>query len=140
MRTSHRRWPESFLAGLLIVLFSTFAQSSFPNPQVPNSEEIPVVKGGAGSCTADFVVKDLAGKGIYKANIEIQLRYGFISLHRLELIAPTNFEGKARFEGLPEKIKGTAEFKITHQNQSKSLPFDPQANCHPLYEVVLEEK
>jgi hypothetical protein len=123
-----------------MILISSFAPSSFAALQVPDSSEIPVVKGDAGACTADFVVKDSSGKGIYKAKIEIQLRYGFMGLHRLDATTPTNFEGKARFEGLPEQIKGTAEFQISHGDQNKSLPYDPQNDCHPKFDVTLAEK
>jgi len=133
-------WLTGWLAGLLIVSISTFARSSFPMPQVQGAAEVPVVKGGAGSCTADFAVSDSSGKGIYDAKIRIQVRYGFMGLHRLDAIVGTNFEGKARIEGLPERIKGTAEFKVSHGDQSKSLPYDPVADCHLRHEVILGEK
>ena len=63
-----------------------------------------------------------------------------MGLHKLDATSPTNVDGKARFEGLPEQIKGTAEFQITHADQNKSLPFDPQSDCHPHHEVVLGDK
>jgi len=102
--------------------------------------DVPVVNGGAGPCTADFVVKDASGKGVYNAKIDIQVRYGFMGLHRLDATVQTNFEGKARIEGLPEQIKKTAEFNVSQGGQSKSLPYDPQADCHPRPEVVLGDK
>ena len=140
MGTSHRMWLAAWLAGLLVVSISTFARSSFPVPQAQGAAEVPVVKGGAGSCTADFTVKDSSGKGIYDAKIRIQIRYRFMAFHRLDATVGTNYEGKARIEGLPERIKGTAEFKISHGDQSKSLPYDPLTDCHPRYEVTLGEK
>ena len=140
MRTSQRMWKEGWQVGLLIVLILSFSRSSFSVPQAPNPADVPVVKGGAGSCTADFVLKDSSGKAIYNAKIEILIKYGFMGLHKLDATTPTNVDGKARFEGLPEQIKGTAEFQITHADQSKSLPFDPQSDCHPHHEVVLGEK
>jgi hypothetical protein len=140
MRISHRMWLAGWLAGLMVVSFSTFARSSFPAPQDTGSAEVPVVKGGAGSCTADFAVNDSSGKAIYDAKIRIQIRYGFMGLHRLDAAVGTNYEGKARIEGLPEQIKGTAEFKVSHGDESKSLPFDPQDNCHPRHDVILGEK
>jgi hypothetical protein len=63
-----------------------------------------------------------------------------MAFHRLDATVGTNYEGKARMEGLPERIKGTAEFKVSHGDQSKSLPYDPVADCHPRYEVTLGEK
>jgi hypothetical protein len=114
------------------------AGSSFSAPQTPNSAQIPVVDGGAGSCTADFVVTDAAGKGIYDAKIAIQIRYGFGGFHRLDLMVGTNYEGKARFEGLPLNIRKTAEFTVSHGNQSKSLAYDPLNECHPHQNVTLD--
>jgi hypothetical protein len=136
MRSYHGIW----LAGLLVASISVFSSSSFAGPQAPNSADVPVVKGGAGSCTADFVVNDPSGKGVYDAKIGIQIKYRFMGLHKLDLTVGTNYEGKARIEGLPEQIRGPAEFKIRHGVQSKIVPFDPQDNCHPRHEVVLGDK
>jgi len=135
-RTDRRRW----LAGVVIALISAFSITTFARQQAPNSADVPVAKGGAGACSADFVVSDPSGKGVYDAKIGIQIKYGFMGLHKLDLTVGTNFEGKARIEGLPEQIKGSAEFKVSHGDQSKSVPYDPTDNCHPRHEVKLGEK
>jgi hypothetical protein len=135
MRTSLRM----SLAVLLVVLGPPFARSFFAASQAPGSPEVPVAKGGAGSCSADFVVRDSAGKGVYDAKIGIQVQYGFFGARKLGLTIGTNYEGKARIEGLPEKIKNPAEFKISHADQNKSVPFDPLSNCHSQHEVTLGE-
>ena len=135
MRTSLRMW----LAVLLVVLVPPFARSFFPESQAPSSPEVPVAKGGAGPCSADFVVRDSAGKGVYDAKIVIQVQYGFFGARKLGLTIGTNYEGKARMEGLPEKIKNPAEFKISHGDQNKSVPYDPLTNCHAQHEVTLGE-
>ena len=132
---SQKMWRANLAAILAIV--SIFALGSFASPQSPNSAEIPVVKGGAGSCSADFVVSDASGKGIYNAKIVIQLKYGFMGLHRLDATVSTNFDGKARIEGLPEQIKKTAEFTVSNGGQSKSLPFDPAAECQSRHDITL---
>ncbi len=140
MRTSHRTllpaWPVCFLA----VLTSIFAPGLFSGSQGPSSAEVPVVNGGAGTCSADFVVTDSSRKGLYDAKIRIQIRYGFLGLRRLELEVGTNSDGKARVQGLPERIRKPAEFKVQHGDQSKLIPYDPEANCHPRHEVALGEK
>jgi hypothetical protein len=140
MHTSHRMWLAGWLAGLIVVSIANPARSSFPTPQAPASTEVTVLNGGAGSCTADFVVSDSAGKAISAAKINIQIRYGFMGLHRLDATVSTSYEGKARIEGLPEEIKRSAEFKVSHGDQSKSFPYDPVADCHPHHEVILAEK
>ena len=128
------------LAVVLVMLISSIAVRSFPGAQQPSSTDVPVLKGGAGSCTADFVVSDTTGKRIYDAKIAIQVKYGFMGLHRLDLTVGTNFEGKARIEGLPEQIKGSGEFKVSHGEQSKFVAYDPQENCHSQNKVILGEK
>jgi hypothetical protein len=135
-----RMYRGILLAGLFVISISALANSSFPGQQTPNSADVPVAKGEAGPCTADFVVSDSSGKGVYDAKISIQIKYGFMGLHKLDLTVGTNFEGKARVEGLPEQIKGTAEFKVSHGDQSKTVSYDPQANCHPRHEVILGQK
>ena len=140
MRAPQRKCRKVWPAALFLVLFPAFPQGPSPAPQGPVSAEIPVVEGGAGSCSADFVIIDSAGKGIYNAKIEIQLKYGFMGLHRLDATSATNYDGKARFEGLPEQIKGTAQFKITHGTQSTTTPFDPLSDCKSRHEITLLEK
>lgn len=142
MQLSRGMWLAGWVAGLIVVSISMAAQSSSPAPQapVPNSAQVAVVNAGAGPCTADFVVSDPSGKGIYAATIDIQIRYGFGGFHRVGATVKTNYQGKARVEGLPNKIKNTAEFKVSSGDQSKSLPFDPLADCHPHLDVALGEK
>jgi hypothetical protein len=132
-------WLISWLV-VLVVPIAIFARSSFAAPQAPNSADVPVVKGGAGPCTADFVVKDPSGKGIYNAKIEVHIRYGLFGAHHLDATVGTNVDGKARMEGLPLQIRKTAEFQISYGGQSKDFPYDPLDNCHPQHEVVLGEK
>jgi len=136
MRSNRGRW----LAGLLFASISAFSFAAFAGQQAPNSADVPVAKGDAGPCSADFVVSDPSGKGVYDAKIAIQIKYGFMGLHKLDLTVGTNFEGKARIEGLPEQIKGSSEFKISHGNQNKTVTYDPTDTCHPRHEVTLGEK
>ena len=140
MQISRRTWLAVWLSGLLIVSIPPFARAPLSIPQAHDPAEIPIAKGGSGACTADFVVTDSAGKGIYDAKIHIEIKYGFGGFHRLDVTVGTNFEGKARIEGLPEQIKKTAEFSVAHAGESKTLPYDPQANCHPRHEVILGAK
>ena len=64
---------------------------------------MPVVKAESGPCTADFVVSDAAGKGIYDAKVQIQIKYRFGGFHRIDATVGTNVDGEARIEGLPEQ-------------------------------------
>jgi hypothetical protein len=129
-----------WLTGLFFASISAYSTMTFALQQTPNSADVPVAKGEAGPCSADFVVSDPAGKGVYDAKIGIQIKYGFMGLHKLDLTVGTNFEGKARIEGLPEQIKGAAEFRVSHGDQNRTVPYDPQDNCHPRHQITLGEK
>src|SRR5258708_38338633 len=123
------------LAGLLSALISPFSMMSLARQQTPNSADVPVAKGEAGPCSADFVVRDPSGKGVYDAKIGIQIKYGFMGLQKLDRTVGTNFEGKARVEGLPEQIKGSFEFKFSHGNQNSTATYDHTDNCHPCHQA-----
>lgn len=99
---------------------------------------IPVVKGGAGPCSADFTITGAEKKPLYDAKIQILLKYGFAGMRRLDLTVGTNADGKARFEGLPNKVRQPAEFEVRHAEKKKSVPFDPVKKCNPTHEVTLE--
>lgn len=67
--------------------------------------ELPVLKAGLGSCSADFTVTDVDGKPVYLAVVHVKIRYGAMGLKRMDLEVSTNAEGKARVEGLPAKAR-----------------------------------
>lgn len=132
------RW-RLLAAATVIAAFPALAAAQ-AKPQTPPPAEVTVVNANAGPCTADFVVTDAAGKPIYNAKIEIQLKYGFLGAHRIDATVGTNVDGKARIEGLPQQIKSTASFDVTSGTLTKSLPYEPQDNCHPSHEVTLGAK
>lgn len=140
MNILRKVWLAAGLTGLIAGSLCAVARNSFAAPQAPSGADVPVVKGDAGPCSADFSVLDAAGKGVYNAKIDVHIRYGFGGFHHLDATVGTNSEGKARMEGLPEQIKRTAEFQVSHGPQSKSVAYDPQADCHPQVKVVLGDK
>lgn len=130
--------PASYLLNCLAaVVLCSAAPTLFAAPQAPVSADIPVVKGGAGSCAADFVVTDVTGKGIYDAKIHVLIKYGFMGLHKLDLTVGTNYQGKARVEGMPEKIKNPAAFTVSYGGQNQVLEYDPYDNCQSKHQVTL---
>jgi hypothetical protein len=133
-----RTWRSVLLVSAL-ALWSASLAHGLPRPQTkaPDSAEVPVLKAGAGPCSADFTVRDTSGKGVYDAKITLQVQYGFLGVRKLDLNIGTNYEGKARIEGLPDKTKRAADFKITHGSDSKAVPYDPYSACSAQHEVVL---
>jgi hypothetical protein len=95
-------------------------------PAEASKLELPVLKAGLGSCSADFTVNDVDGKPVYLAAVHVKIRYGALALKRMDLEVSTNVEGKARVEGLPAKArplvydiqKGNKKI-ITQQNVEK---------------------
>jgi hypothetical protein len=103
-----------------------------------NPVDVPTISGGMGPCTADFTVVDSSNKPIYDAKIHVKVSYGFMSKRTTDLEIGTNSDGRARFEGLPEKLKKPPmEFTIRSGNETKSATSDPAVECHPTFTVSL---
>jgi hypothetical protein len=111
-----------------------FAASVFPLA----ATNIPNISADAGPCSVDFTVQDAAHKPIYDAKINVTVRYGFMSLRKIELEIGTNNDGKARLQGLPSRSKKPLEFRISHGQQSKTIEFDPLTHCNANYTVTLD--
>ncbi len=100
--------------------------------------EVPAVNGGLGPCTADFTVSDNSNKPIYDAKIHVTILYGFMNKRKQDLEVGTNSDGKARFEGLPNKLKKKPlEFQVRSGQQTKSVAIDPETDCHANSTLIL---
>ena len=102
-----------------------------------DSPEVPVVDAGLGSCRADFIVKDGAGKPIFNAKISTTIKYGFLNKRKSELEIGTNSDGKARVTGLPDLPKKPLEFSIKSGNVSTTVTDDPSTDCNAVFNVTL---
>jgi len=122
---------------LILILFSTLAHPQTPKP---DPKSIPVVDGGIGSCSADFIVTDAAGSPVYAADIRVHIAYGFASLHKLDLEVGTNADGKARFTGLPDTSKRGLFFRATEGDREASFFDDPSKTCKTQFTLVLRKK
>ena len=103
-----------------------------------NPVDVPTISGGMGPCTAEFTVVDASHKPIYDAKIHLKVKYGFMSKRDTDLEVGTNSDGRARMEGLPEKLKKPPlEFNIRSGDATKLVTSDPAADCHPSFTVTL---
>lgn len=117
------------------------AQQATQAQQAADAKQVPVVDGGAGSCSVEFTVTDGKGHPIYAANIKVHVAYGFMGSHRLDLQVGTNFDGKARFTGLPLKVKGgTLYFQASQGKKIGSAFYDPTQNCTATEGLFISEK
>lgn len=105
---------------------------------IGNPADVPSVSAGMGPCTAEFVVNDASQKPVFDAKIHTIVKYGFMSKRDTELELGTDSDGRAKIEGLPEKLKKPPmEFTIKKGDATQSVTNDPAANCHPTFTVTL---
>jgi hypothetical protein len=132
----HARFAK-FLVTLFALLVSTIAlaQSAAPDPH-----SIPAVDGGAGPCSAEFTVTDSAGAPVYTAKIKVHIAYGFGSFHKLDLEVSTNVDGKARFTGIPDRMKRGLYFHATQGDLQGEVFDDPANTCKAQFTLALQKK
>jgi hypothetical protein len=121
------------LVGLLAALLMGRAAAGTTSPVTEISADM-------GPCSAEFRVTDMAGNGIFNANIHTVIRYGFMGKRKLELDAGTNSEGRARFIKLPAEAKKPIEFTVSHAGEKVTRSYDPATNCRAQFDIPLSGK
>ena len=117
------------------------AQTSADSQQAKDAKQVPVIDGGAGPCSAAFTVTDDKGKPAYAAAIKVHIAYGFMGSHRLDLQASTNFDGKAKFTGLPVKVKGnTLNFQASLNGLAGAAIVNPAKDCAATVGIALSKQ
>ena len=108
--------------------------------QSPDPHSVPVIDGGIGPCTADFIINDGNGKPVYAAQIKVHIAYGFASARKLDLQVGTNADGKARFTGLPDRVKRGLFFEASEGDRVGNAFDDPTNTCKAQFTVALQKK
>ncbi len=122
----------------LLVSFALLTGDPLGHARAGAAVEVPVVKGDLGPCSADFTVLDSNGKAVYDAKIHVTILYGFMNKRKSDLEIGTNSDGKARIEGLPDRLKKPPlEFRIRGGELTKSVTQDPATDCHASFNVQL---
>jgi hypothetical protein len=123
-----------------LCLFFCLMVISASSQEKPKPENfVPVISGDIGSCTAEFTVTGTKLKPIYKAKLEVELRYGFGGFHRTSLEIYTNVNGRARVEGLPERSKRALAFTVSYEGRKTVVMVDPEAKCHGSYNAIVTD-
>ena len=125
---------------LVFVLACLLVTPVFSQEKPKSENPVPVISGDLGGCTAEFTVTGTKLKPIYKAKVEVELRYGFGGFHRTSLEISTNVDGKARVEGLPERIKRPLSFTVSYEGRKTIVMVDPEAKCHGSYNAIVTDK
>lgn len=128
--------PLTLLAVALSI--SAFSQTTTTPSADPKS--IPVIDGGIGACSADFTVTDPAGSPVYAAKIKVHIAYGFMYVRKLDLEVGTNADGKARFTGLPDRVKHGLFFEASEGDRTAEAFDDPATTCKTQFTLVLRRK
>lgn len=107
----------------------------------PDPKSVPVIDGGIGPCAADFTITDPAGGPVYAAKIKVHIAYGFMNARKLDLEVGTNADGKARFTGLPERLKhGGLYFEASETDRTGEAFDDPSKTCKAQFTIALQKK
>ena len=109
-------------------------------PQTPDPKAVPVLDGGIGPCSADLTITDEADKPVYAAKVKVHIAYGALNIRKLDLELGTNIDGKARFTGLPDRIKHGIFFHASEGDRTGEAFDDPANTCKAQFTIVLRKK
>jgi hypothetical protein len=113
--------------------------TAVPQTAAPDPHSVSAVDAGLGSCSADFTITDADNKPVYAAKIKVRIAYGFASARKLDLEVGTNVDGKARFTGLPERLKKGLFFEASESDRTGNAFDDPAKTCKAQFAVTLRK-
>jgi hypothetical protein len=138
-----KRALHVILACAFVILGLTLAlaaQAQQPAPS-PKPDDIPVTDGTSGPCSIEFSVTDSDGKPVYAARIDVHLAYGAFGAHKLDMGVYTNAQGKAKFTGIPIKVrKPPVEFNAKKDDLVGVAAMDPLTECQAKHDIVMDKK
>jgi hypothetical protein len=111
-----------------------------PAQQQP-SQDIPNTDAQSGPCSIELSVTSPDGKPVYSARIDYHAEYGFMGAHKLDMAVYTNADGKAKFTGIPAKVKRPPiEFKAKKDDLVGVATMDPATECQVKHDIVMDKK
>lgn len=104
------------------------------------SDKPAVVDGGLGRCSLEVTVLGPDSKPVYGASVKVHIAYGFGGFHKLDLEVGTDSAGKAKFTGLPSRVRRPPlEFDATKDDLSGSLNYDPATECVAMHSITMQK-
>jgi hypothetical protein len=101
-------------------------------------DDIPVTDGDSGPCSVELTLTDADAKPVYAARIDVHMAYGFAGAHNLDMGVYTNAQGKARFIGIPAKVKKPPiEFRAKKDDLTGVATMDPATECQAKRDIGL---
>src|SRR5262249_42468523 len=115
------------LSILMVVLPCLAASFQAQQPAQPQqADAVPVTDAQYGPCSVELTVSGTDTKPVYEASIDYHAEYGFMGTHKLDMTVYTNSQGKARFAGIPAKVKKPPiEFKASKDDLAGIATMDP---------------
>jgi hypothetical protein len=105
-------------------------------PQKP--DDIQVTDAQSGPCSIELSVTGADGKPVYAARIDYHAEYGFMGAHKLDMTVYSNADGKAKFTGIPAKVKKPPiEFKAKKDDLVGVATMDPVTECQAKHDIVM---
>jgi hypothetical protein len=129
----------SVLAALTIFAL-TLSTAAFSQTTTPDPKAVPVLDGAAGPCSADFTITNATGAPVYAAKVRVHIAYRFGGFHKLDLELSTNADGKARFTGLPDRVKRDLTFHASDGDSTGEATVDPSTTCKATLTIALQRK
>jgi hypothetical protein len=135
----------SIACALILLVFSRAswpaAQTQRPAQSAQSSSEIPVTDAESGPCSIELTVTGTDGKPVYAARIDYHAAYGFMGTHKLDMSVYTNADGKAKFAGIPAKVrKPPIEFHAVKEDLFGLATMDPATECQAKHDIVMDKK
>ena len=126
---------------VLLILGITLALAVQQPAQPQQPDDIPVTDGTSGPCSVEVTVTDSGGKPVYAARIDVHLAYGAFGAHKLDMGVYTNAQGKAKFTGIPAKVKKPpVEFNAKKDDLVGIATMDPVTECQAKHDIVMDKK
>jgi hypothetical protein len=132
----HLRGIASLSAALILMVAF---QASTAAQETAEAHKVPIIDGGIGSCSVQFEVTDPSQKPVYAAKVSVRLAYGFMKIHKLDLQAATNIDGKVRFFGLSAKATQPLEFHARKDDAEGMAVVDLSKDCKSEHTIVLQK-
>jgi hypothetical protein len=90
-----------------------------------------------GSCSATINVTGADSKPVYAAKVTTRIRYGALSVKRLDLEAFTGTDGQVKITHLPEVLKKPMYIHVTKNDKDELVEFKPSERCEATFDVQL---
>ncbi len=120
-----------------MILFASQAQQP---AQPAQSEDVPVTDAQSGPCSIELTVTGTDTKPVYAARIDYHTAYGFMGTHKLDMTVYTNSQGKARFAGIPAKVKQPPiEFRASKGELVGVATMDPVTECQAKHDIMMDK-